>query len=105
MRAMKTASSRMRSIAKCSASFCAAFANAASPPRTDVATALHAFAGYGIELEYAIVDRGSLEPRPLAEPLLRALDSARPKRIDGVNIDWSNELVSHVVEIKNVAPV
>ena len=42
-----------------------------------MATALHAFAGYGIELEYAIVDRGSLEPRPLAEPLLRACQSRR----------------------------
>jgi carboxylate-amine ligase len=70
-----------------------------------VAPALHAFGGYGIELEYAIVDNASLDPRPLAEPLLRALDSGRPKRIDGVDIDWSNEVVSHVVEIKNVAPV
>jgi len=70
-----------------------------------VAPALHAFAGYGIELEYAIVDGATLDPRPLAEPLLRALESGRPKRIDGVEIDWSNELVAHVVEIKNVAPV
>src|SRR5947207_6219383 len=70
-----------------------------------VAPALHAFGGYGIELEYAIVDGASLDPRPLAEPLLRALDGGRPKRIDGVDIDWSNEVVAHVVEIKNVAPV
>jgi len=67
--------------------------------------ALRAFAGYGIELEYAIVDRDSLDPRPFAEPLLRAMDSGRPKSIDGVDIDWSNELVQHVVEVKNVAPV
>ena len=70
-----------------------------------MAQALHAFAGYGIELEYAIVDATTLDPRPLAEPLLRALKSGRPTRIDGVDIDWSNEIVSHVVEIKNAAPV
>ena len=70
-----------------------------------MAHALHAFAGYGIELEYAIVDATTLDPRPLAEPLLRALKSERPTRIDGVDIDWSNEIVSHVVEIKNAAPV
>ncbi len=67
--------------------------------------ALHAFGGYGIELEYAIVDDVTLDPRPIAEPLLRVLDSGRPKQIDGVDIDWSNEVVSHVVEMKNVAPV
>jgi gamma-glutamyl:cysteine ligase YbdK (ATP-grasp superfamily) len=79
--------------------------NVENPSRPDVPTALHAFAGYGIELEYAIVDAATLAPRPLGEPLLRAMDSGRPKRIDGVEIDWSNELVQHVVEIKNVAPV
>jgi len=69
-----------------------------------VAQPLRAFAGYGIELEYAIVDAASLEPRPVAPALLRALDSGRPKDIDGTQIDWANELVQHVVEIKNADP-
>ena len=66
---------------------------------------LRAFAGYGIELEYAIVDAESLDPRSIAPALLQSLGSGRPKSIGGVAIDWSNELVSHVVEIKNATPV
>ena len=65
---------------------------------------LAAFAGYGIELEYAIVDRASLDPRPLAPALLAALDGGSSKPIDGPAIGFSNELVAHVVEMKNVAP-
>jgi gamma-glutamyl:cysteine ligase YbdK (ATP-grasp superfamily) len=47
-----------------------------------------------------IVDRESLAVRPLADRLLRALHDA------GVSprVGWSNELVRHVVEIKNAAP-
>jgi len=70
-----------------------------------VAEPLRAFTGYGIELEYAIVDATSLDPKPLAPALLRALDSGHPKCMAGTSIDWSNELIQHVVEIKNVAPV
>ena len=47
-----------------------------------------------------IVDRESLAVRPLADRLLRALDAGgfSPR------VGWSNELVRHVVEIKNAAP-
>jgi glutamate---cysteine ligase / carboxylate-amine ligase len=53
---------------------------------------LAAFQAYGIELEYMIVRRDTLEVAPIAE---RALD-ADPA--------WSNELVAHVVELKNPRP-
>ena len=66
---------------------------------------LPAFAGYGIELEYAIVDARSLDIRPLAAPLLRAMRGVHRAPVERSAIDWSNELVQHVVEIKNVAPV
>jgi gamma-glutamyl:cysteine ligase YbdK (ATP-grasp superfamily) len=69
-----------------------------------VSPSLRAFAGYGIELEYTVVDATSLDARPLAPMLLGALDSGRPKQVDGVAIDFSHELVAHVVEMKNVAP-
>ena len=47
-----------------------------------------------------IVDRDSLAVRPLADRLLRALsDAGLPP-----HVGWSNELVRHVVEIKNVQP-
>lgn len=69
-----------------------------------MAQPLRPFAGYGIELEYAIVDATSLDPLPLAPKLLRALGSGHAKPMAGAAIDWSNELVQHVVEMKNVEP-
>jgi carboxylate-amine ligase len=64
------------------------------------AAALPAFAGVGIEIEYAIVDRASLDVRPLAGLLV-----GHGERVDGTEVDWSNELVAHVAEIKNPRPV
>jgi glutamate---cysteine ligase / carboxylate-amine ligase len=63
-----------------------------------------AFSAYGIEIEYAIVDRESLDVRPLACQLLDGL--AAHDRAAGVSgpSPWSNELVAHVVELKNVQP-
>lgn len=63
-----------------------------------------AFSGYGIELEYAIVDRASLEVRPAAGDLLRAFAGRDVSDVERGPLGWSNELVSHVVELKNVAP-
>ena len=66
--------------------------------------ALPAFAAYGIELEYMVVDRDTLAVRPIADQLLRAFaghDAAEVRR--GV-LGWSNELVRHVVEVKNLMP-
>jgi gamma-glutamyl:cysteine ligase YbdK (ATP-grasp superfamily) len=65
---------------------------------------LPAFAGYGIELEYAIVDRETLDVRPLAGALLETLAGAPVATVTRGDLGWSNELVSHVVEIKNNAP-
>lgn len=63
-----------------------------------------AFAGYGLELEYMIVDRSSLAVRPIADELLPALHARRRPASTGRTLDWSNELVRHVIETKNVAP-
>ncbi|HYC43468.1 MAG TPA: glutamate-cysteine ligase family protein [Noviherbaspirillum sp.] len=60
---------------------------------------LHAFMGVGIELEYMIVDSDRLSVMPVADRLLEGgSDIARGR------MGWSNELVLHVVEIKNVRP-
>lgn len=64
------------------------------PPRR-----LRAFTGYGIELEYMIVDRDSLAIAPLADRLLD-----RRNQVDRGLLGWSNELVLHVIEIKNLRP-
>lgn len=65
--------------------------------------ALGVFAGYGIELEYMIVDAESLAVLPLAEPLLAQLEAGgEHEGVEG--FAWSNELVAHVVEVKNSTP-
>ena len=51
---------------------------------------LPAFAAYGIELEYVIVDAATLDVAPLAEPLLTVLQGDRSQP---ALTDWSNELV------------
>ncbi len=65
---------------------------------------LPAFAAYGIELEYMIVDRDSLSILPIADRLLDALADARASDAADDGLGWSNEIVRHVVEIKNVVP-
>lgn len=63
-----------------------------------------AFSGYGIELEYAIVDRETLAVRPIAAELLRGFAGYETSDVQRGQLGWSNELVAHVVELKNVAP-
>lgn len=67
------------------------------------------FAGYGVELEYMIVDRETLDIRPVADRLFETASGApvcdfEPDGPDGV-VSWSNELALHVVEIKSTRPV
>ena len=66
----------------------------------------HLFAATGIELEYMIVDRETLAVRPLADRLLAAVNGGViASEVDRGLLSWSNELVSHVIEIKTTAPV
>ncbi|HEY9145676.1 MAG TPA: glutamate-cysteine ligase family protein [Thiobacillus sp.] len=69
-----------------------------SPP------ALHAFAGYGIELEYMIVDRQTLSVMPVADALLRAASGSDGLDVERGRFGWSNEIVLHLVELKNIRP-
>ncbi len=67
------------------------------------------FAVYGIELEYMIVDRRTLDVRPVCDALFRAacgqnVSDVEPDGKDGI-ISWSNELALHVVELKASRPV
>jgi len=54
-----------------------------------------------------IVDRDSLAVRPIAERLLKEFAGTRARDADPAQaaVEWSNELVRHVVEIKNPVPV
>jgi gamma-glutamyl:cysteine ligase YbdK (ATP-grasp superfamily) len=68
-----------------------------------MSASIAAFDAYGIELEYAIVDRDTLDVAPIAAALLDAMPDRT--RSDGVRVGWSNEIVAHVAELKNAEPV
>lgn len=65
---------------------------------------LRLFEAYGIELEYMIVDRRTLDVRPIADELLAAAAGARVSDHSDGEVDWSNELALHVIELKTAAP-
>lgn len=62
------------------------------------------FDGYGVELEYMIVDRESLSARPIAARLLVDEEGVVQSEVEHGPISWSNELVSHVLELKTTQP-
>lgn len=66
--------------------------------------ALPAFGGYGIELEYMIVDADTLSALPIADQLLQRHGRSVADIERGV-MGWSNELVLHLIEVKNMAPL
>jgi len=67
---------------------------------------LSLFAGFGVELEYMLVDEATLDVLPVADQVLRAAAGSEEwvADVDRDEIDWSNELVLHVLEIKTHAP-
>lgn len=62
------------------------------------------FGGFGIELEYAIVDRATLAVRPIADELLKHFAGSYVGDHDDGPIAWSNELALHVIELKTNGP-
>jgi gamma-glutamyl:cysteine ligase YbdK (ATP-grasp superfamily) len=67
--------------------------------------ALRLFEGYGVELEYMLVDVQTLDVRPLADRLLEAAAGRITGDYEAGGASWSNELAAHVVEIKTSGPV
>ncbi len=66
---------------------------------------LRLFEGYGVEIEYMIVDRETLAVKPIADVLLRQAAGHDTTEVVGDAIDWSNELTLHLVELKTHGPV
>lgn len=62
-----------------------------------------AFEVTGLELEYPIVDR-DLNVAPLVEEALAALAGHPCSDVDLGRVGFSNEIMDHVLEIKNIAP-
>ncbi|MGB0165413.1 MAG: carboxylate-amine ligase [Luteibaculum sp.] len=63
------------------------------------------FEVFGVELEYMIVDRQSHKIRPIADQIFMETTGTYTSDYDNGDIAWSNELVSHVVELKTNGPV
>jgi gamma-glutamyl:cysteine ligase YbdK (ATP-grasp superfamily) len=72
----------------------------AKPGRT-----LSLFEGFGIELEYMIVDATSLDVKPIADGLIEAESGSIENEIERGAFAWSNELARHVIEVKTNGPV
>jgi glutamate---cysteine ligase / carboxylate-amine ligase len=65
---------------------------------------LPAFSCYGVELEYMIVDRRTLSILPIADKVLHRLSGTYVADFRRGELAWSNELVLHLLELKNVEP-
>lgn len=65
---------------------------------------LPAFSGYGIELEYMIIDRDSLSILPIADELLHKLAGEYVAEVECGRLAWSNEIVLHQIELKIAHP-
>ncbi|MBW2542633.1 MAG: glutamate--cysteine ligase [Deltaproteobacteria bacterium] len=65
---------------------------------------LHLFEGFGVELEYMIVDPVELSVRPIADALLHSVAGAYESEIENGDVAWSNELALHVFELKTNGP-
>jgi len=69
-----------------------------------VSDALGLFEGYGIEIEYAIVDAETLDVRPLADVVLDTGSGDLSGEVVRGAMGWSNELARHVIEVKTAGP-
>jgi carboxylate-amine ligase len=63
------------------------------------------FEAAGIELEYMIVNRETLDVLPVADEVLRTVVGEYANEYEKEGICWSNELALHVVELKTCRPV
>jgi gamma-glutamyl:cysteine ligase YbdK (ATP-grasp superfamily) len=65
---------------------------------------LHLFERVGVEIEYMIVDRRTLNVMPVADELFRDVLGEYGSDVEAGPVTWSNELVAHVVELKTSSP-
>lgn len=65
---------------------------------------IHLFQGYGVELEYMLVDRDTLRIQPITDELLKQQLGHYGGDYENGMVTWSNELVLHVVELKSTRP-
>ena len=64
----------------------------------------HLFEVVGIELEYMVVRSSDLRVNPIVDKLLTKKNGSLTSDVENGKIEWSNELVAHVVELKTNGP-
>lgn len=62
------------------------------------------FSVMGIEIEYMLIDKTTLDVAPKSDVLLQALAGHQTNSVEIGDIEISNELVMHVIELKNNGP-
>lgn len=62
------------------------------------------FEGFGVEIEYMIVDDDSLDVRPYCDRVLAAAAGDITNEVQRGAVAWSNELCAHLIEIKTNGP-
>ncbi len=65
---------------------------------------LRVFAGTGIELEYMLVDRNTLNVAPCTDEVLKQVAGSYVGDVERGPLAWSNELALHVIELKTNGP-
>ncbi|SKB33505.1 carboxylate-amine ligase [Salegentibacter holothuriorum] len=64
----------------------------------------HLFEVFGIELEYMLIDASNFKVNPIVDQLFISKKGEITSDIENGEIEWSNELVAHVVEFKTNGP-
>ena len=65
---------------------------------------LRMFSALGVELEFMIVERDTLEPLSIADHVLATEAGGPASHVQRGPMGWSNEFVMHVLEVKNTDP-
>lgn len=63
------------------------------------------FEVYGLELEYMVVDRDTLQVKHIVDEVIHNKVGEIISDVDNGVISWSNELTAHVIELKTTIPV
>ncbi|MBP8823407.1 MAG: glutamate--cysteine ligase [Flavobacteriales bacterium] len=58
----------------------------------------------GIELEYMVVERDTLRASPTVDQLFKDVTGRITGDVERGDVDWSNELTAHVLELKTAKP-
>jgi carboxylate-amine ligase len=65
---------------------------------------LHLFEAYGVEMEYMIVKKDTLEILPITDKVIYDVAGKFESDVELGEMAWSNELVLHVIELKTNGP-